>query len=130
MKRTPRRTPRKRTSGSAKTTDALKIIDKMIGRNARLRRMVDRAVLNARVAQIIFDARTAAGLTQKELAGLVGTQQSAIARLEDADYDGHSLSMLERIASALNLRLDLRFLPADRSRGPGVRRRVAAKPRV
>jgi ribosome-binding protein aMBF1 (putative translation factor) len=114
MKRTHKPIRRKKTSISRKTTDAIKIIDKMIGRRNKVRELVDEALLNAKVAQMIYDARTASGLTQKQLAGLVGTQQSAIARLEDADYDGHSLSMLERIASALNQRLDVRFISNGR----------------
>ena len=52
-----------------------------------------------------------AGLTQAELAQLVGTTQSVISRLEDADYEGHSLSMLQRIADALHQRLEVRFVP-------------------
>jgi transcriptional regulator with XRE-family HTH domain len=64
---------------------------------------------NVQVARMICDARIEAGLTQKQLAELVGTQQSTIARLEDADYEGHSLSMLRRIAEALNLGLEVRF---------------------
>ena len=37
-------------------------------------------------------------------------------RLEDADYDGHSLAMLRRIAAALNKRVDIRFLPVQSKR--------------
>jgi predicted transcriptional regulator len=48
-------------------------------------------------------------LTQKQLADRVGTKQSAIARLEDADYDGHSLSMLQKIAGALNQKVEIKF---------------------
>jgi predicted transcriptional regulator len=44
----------------------------------------------------------------------VGTSKSAICRLEDADYEGHSLSMLKRIAEALDKRVEIRFLPAKR----------------
>ena len=69
------------------------------------------AGVNAHIAQLIYDARTAAGLTRAELAKLIGAQQPVIARLEDADYQGHSLTMLQRIAEALNQRLELRFLP-------------------
>jgi hypothetical protein len=36
---------------------------------------------------------------------------SVISRLEDADYDGHSLAMLRRIAAALKKRVEIRFLP-------------------
>jgi transcriptional regulator with XRE-family HTH domain len=51
---------------------------------------------------MIYDARAQAGLTQEQLAKRVGTKQPVIARLEDADYEGHSLNMLQRIAKALN----------------------------
>ena len=61
--------------------------------------------VNAEVARMIHDLRYDAGLTQKELAELIGTTQSVISRLEDSGYEGHSLSMLTRIAKALNQRL-------------------------
>lgn len=70
--------------------------------------------VNVRAARMIFAARTSAGLSQHELAELLGTKQPAIARLEDADYEGHSLSMLQRIAKVLGQRIELRFVP-DRS---------------
>mgnify|MGYP001586767774 CR=1 FL=1 len=54
---------------------------------------------------MIYELRMEAGLTQKELAKRVGTTQSVISRIEDADYDGHSLSILNRIATSLNRRL-------------------------
>jgi len=69
---------------------------------------------------MIYEARTRAKLSQRQLAELVGTRQPVIARLEDADYRGHSLSMLQRIARALNKRLDVRFVQA------GPRQRVRA----
>ena len=95
-----------------KTKDALKIIDRMVGQDKELRDLIAEEAINVRVARMIYDARIKAGLTQKELAKLVGTTQSVIARLEDADYEGHSLSMLNRIAAALNKRIDIRFLAA------------------
>jgi len=61
--------------------------------------------VNAEVARLIHDMRTAAGLSQQQLAELIETTQSVISRLEDADYEGRSLSMLERIATALNQKL-------------------------
>ncbi len=66
---------------------------------------------NADVAQSIYDLRQEAGLTQQELADLIGTKQAVIARLEDADYEGHSLSMLNRIAAALNRKVRIEFDP-------------------
>lgn len=41
-----------------------------------------------------------------------------IARLEDADYQGHSLSMLQRIGNALGQRLELRFVTAKPGTAP------------
>ena len=63
------------------------------------------------VARKILQLRTQAGLSQRELAKLVGTTASVICRLEDADYEGHSLPMLRRIAAALDRRVEIRFMP-------------------
>ena len=76
----------------------------------------DEEVINAEIARKIYQLRTTAGLTQQELADRVGTSKSAICRLEDADYEGHSLSMLKRIAEALDKRVEIRFVPAKRLR--------------
>ena len=68
----------------------------------------------AEIARKIFELRTKAGLTQRELAVRVGTSKSAICRLEDAAYEGHSLSILKRVAEALDKRVEIRFVPAKR----------------
>jgi len=62
------------------------------------------------IARKIYDLRTKAKLSQAEVAKKVGTTQSVISRLEDADYDGHSLAMLRRIATALEKRVEIRFV--------------------
>lgn len=98
----------------AKTTDALKIIEKINRTDQELQEMVAEASINAHVAQLIYEARTKAGLTQQQLADLIGTKQSAIARLEDADYEGHSLSMLQKIARALNQRVEIQLTAIER----------------
>lgn len=113
----------------AKSQDALKILDKVTSRSAAVRRGIANARVNLEVAQMVYDARTKAGLSQRELAQMVGTRQSAIARLEDADYRGHSLSMLQRIGNALGQRLELRFVRAPR-RGPRPSTEVAAPKRL
>lgn len=95
---------------SKKTSDARAILDRMMGNDPDVARLVDEARTNAELAQLIYDARTKANLTQKDLAKLVGTTQSVIARLEDADYEGHSLSMLNRIAAAMERRVEVRFV--------------------
>lgn len=89
----------------------------MIGDDTELRAIVAEETVNAEVAAMVRRARTEAGLSQTRLARLLGTSQPTIARLEDAEYEGHSLTMLKRIAAALNLNLELRFVrPSRRSR--------------
>ncbi|HRI56767.1 MAG TPA: helix-turn-helix transcriptional regulator [Anaerolineae bacterium] len=57
--------------------------------------------------------RQARGLTQKEVAELLGTKQQAIARLEDPTYSGHSLSMVRRYVEALGASLEVVVVPAE-----------------
>lgn len=96
----------------AKTRDALKIIDGITGDDPELKAMIEEETIHAQVARMIYEARARAGLTQQQLADLVGTKQSVIARLEDADYEGHSLTMLQRIAAALHQRLVIHLAPS------------------
>jgi len=62
------------------------------------------------VAQAIHALRLKAGLTQKELAELVGTSASVISRLEDSKYAGHSVAMLRRVGTALKREVQIRFV--------------------
>jgi DNA-binding XRE family transcriptional regulator len=57
--------------------------------------------------------RQQAGLSQKELAKLLNTSQQQISRLESAGYEGHSLSMLRRVAEALRSRVRVIFEPVE-----------------
>ena len=95
-----------------KGTDALEYIRKKYGNYPEFEEGVGKARTDLAVGQMIYDARQEAGLTQTELAKLVGTTQSVISRLEDADYEGHSLPMLNRIAAALHKQVEIRFIPA------------------
>jgi len=53
--------------------------------------------------------RKQAGMSQQELALQLGTTQQQISRLESPAYEGHSLSMLRRVASALNAEMQISF---------------------
>lgn len=103
------------------TSDGIKIIEHVILKNdpARKKR-VEKYMKQLEIGQQIYDLRQKAGLTQAELADMIGTTHSVISRLEDADYEGHSLKMLQRIASCLGKRLTVRI--EDR---PVLRRRTA-----
>ena|SRR5256885_1942862 len=92
-----------------KTSDALILLDKLTGKSPEIADLIEQERANLDIARKIHDLRTAAKLSQAELAKRVGTTQSVISRLEDADYDGHSLAMLRRIAAALERRVEIRF---------------------
>ena len=94
-----------------KTSNAIEIMNRRFGNDAETQSRLAEERVKSLAATAIYDARIGAGLTQQQLAERVGTQQSVIARLEDADYEGHTTAMLHRIAAALNQRLELRFVP-------------------
>ncbi len=93
------------------TSNALEILDAVTGNDPALQEAIEEATVNAMVAQAIYDVRTKAGLNQSQLAERIGSTQPVVSQLENADYDGHSLSMLRRIADALSQRIEIRFVP-------------------
>jgi ribosome-binding protein aMBF1 (putative translation factor) len=77
-------------------------------KSAAYRKSFARTLQQIDLAMLVREMREAAGFTQTELAKKARTTQSVIARLEDAEYAGHSLTMLERIAAACGVALKLR----------------------
>ena len=63
--------------------------------------------IHAEIARLTYAMRKEAGVTQERLVAIVGTTQLVISRLEDSDYDGHSLTMLNRIAAALEKKISI-----------------------
>jgi ribosome-binding protein aMBF1 (putative translation factor) len=96
-------------------------------RNETIKAGIAKARINLEVARMIYDARSNAGLSQRALAALIGSKQPVIARLEDVRYQGHSLTMLQRIAEALEQRLALRFVPSRKHSGSARRARPSSK---
>ena len=93
---------------TTKKNDALdQLIDKFVDDDPERQAMLDEEIVNVEAAQLVYDLRKKAGLSQRELAKKVGTTASVICRMERADYES-SLPMLRRIAGALNRRLELR----------------------
>ena len=64
------------------------------------------------LAELVYAARTRAGLTQTELARRMGTQQSVISAVENGGQVP-SVSPLWRIAHALDLRLTIDMAAAS-----------------
>lgn len=88
------------------TNSAKEILhQRYVGDDPERKASIETERVNVAVARMIHDRRTSVGMSQKELAKLIDTTQSVISRLEDADYEGHSLSMLNRIAEALDQRV-------------------------
>jgi ribosome-binding protein aMBF1 (putative translation factor) len=83
------------------------IVGQRSRKSATYRKAFARTLNQIDLALFVREMREDAGLTQTELAKKVGTTQSVIARLEDAEYTGHSLTMLERIAAACGVALKL-----------------------
>lgn len=100
------------------TADATKILADIAGRDPRRLQAFEEEVAIREVAHQIYQLRQKAGISQAELARRIGTTQSVISRLEDADYEGHSLAMLNRIAAAVERRVEIRFVPRRRRLQP------------
>jgi ribosome-binding protein aMBF1 (putative translation factor) len=96
--------------------------DRYIGDNPERIAEYEQAAADIDVARAIYTMRAQAGLTQRQLAEKVGTTASVICRLEDADYEGHSLAMLRRVAAALGKRVQIRFVPAGKPSRPRPRK--------
>ena len=94
------------------TSDAVQILyERLVRDHPEMEALIAEEEANLDVAEQIHQLRIDGGLTQKELAEKIGTTASVICRLEDADYEGHSLSMLRRIATALNRQIRISFVP-------------------
>jgi transcriptional regulator with XRE-family HTH domain len=98
------------TKTGRQTTDAVEIPHRRyVEGKPEAAAMLEEVRAEAEVARSIYRIRTEAGLTQQDLATRIGTTASVISRLEDADYSGHSLAMLRRIAAALGRRVEIQF---------------------
>jgi ribosome-binding protein aMBF1 (putative translation factor) len=84
-----------------------KIVERRMRKSATYRRNFERTLHQIDLALLVREMREEADMTQVELAKRIDTTQSVIARLEDAQYTGHSLAMLERIAAVCGVALKL-----------------------
>ena len=66
---------------------ATQIIDKLFAEDSEYRDMINQEHRLCRIARAVYKMRAESGLTQRELAALLGTTREAIASLEDADHE-------------------------------------------
>ncbi|MBI1851503.1 MAG: XRE family transcriptional regulator [Planctomycetes bacterium] len=92
--------------------------NRLAAKDPKFLSMLEEEQLNAEIAQAVYDLRTAAGVSQRQLAGRVGTQPRVISRIEDADYRGLSLTMLRKIAAAFGRKVEIRFVRASQRPKP------------
>jgi ribosome-binding protein aMBF1 (putative translation factor) len=102
------------TKRTKKTNDGMLLLEAITGKDPEMQALLLEEAENLRIAKNIYELRTKAGISQSELAKRIGTTQSVISRLEDADYEGHSLAMLQRVAAALDKRIEIRWVPLRR----------------
>lgn len=67
------------------------------------------------VALQLAALREKAGLSQKDLARKLKTSQQNISRLESPSYEGHSLTMLRRVAEILGATIRVTIAPKGES---------------
>mgnify|MGYP001571333433 CR=1 FL=1 len=96
-----------------KKDDLDRLIEKALKRDPSLAEGLEKADRAWDIAFQIYDLRKAASLTQSQLARLVGTRQSNIARIESADYTGYTLTTLEKVTKALKAKLEIRIVPEN-----------------
>ena len=100
-----------------KTTSARKVLNRRFysnnpGREAARVQTHHEMALGMKIRRV----REGAGMTQRQLAEEIGTQPSAISRIEDAGYDRHSLDTLQKVAKALGMLLIVDFVKPSKSR--------------
>lgn len=94
-----------------KKDDLDRLTEKLLKKNPSLKEEFEKADQAWDIAFQVYDLRKKAGLTQTQLAKLIHTKQSNIARIESADYTGYTWKTLEKITKALKARLEIKIVP-------------------
>ena len=65
-----------------------------------------------KLAITIAKLREKKGLSQQQMAKLMGTSQQAVSRIESGEYEGFTLKTLEKIAGSTGMRVKIEFVAA------------------
>ena len=85
-----------------RTSDAIEILDRRIADDPQIQELVRQERLNARIARLIYQARTRAGLTQAQLARRIPARQLS-GEVEFARRRGVQVLMIRPDAAELRL---------------------------
>lgn len=88
-------------------------LERELKKDPSLREEIKKAGVAVEISMQLYSIRKKRGFTQKKLAELAGIKQSNVARLENASYEGYSLSTLKKIAKALKANLNILFVPKE-----------------
>lgn len=100
----------------AKRKTIMDEFEEELASDPELNRLYQRELAKLKVANQILAARQQAGLSQAALARLIGTQQSGVARMENAGCTSYTMTTLAKIAAATGSRLEVRIVPAAKRR--------------
>ena len=95
-----------------KTDDAIALINNLIAQDPQIQEMIEESYINAEIGQLIYDTRIKEQLTAKELADRVGVQESVILDLEEGDYEGNALIILEKVAKVFQQKIQVQLISA------------------
>lgn len=92
----------------------IKDLHKKLSRDPKYRKAYEELALEFELVSVLVQARSQAGLTQKQLAKRMKTTQSTVARLEGGRANP-SIRTLEKFAQATGTRLKIVFEPSMKS---------------
>jgi ribosome-binding protein aMBF1 (putative translation factor) len=94
----------------AKVKEFKKLKDQWL-KDTEVRKEYDALKAEFQLAEEIIKARAKAKMRQAELARRIGTKSTAISRLESPNYGRASISILKKVAQALDCELQIRLVP-------------------
>ena len=99
---------------NGRRVDLKKWIESERAKNKDFREAYDVARTSTEIARKLAKLRESKGLSQAAIAKMLKTSQAAISRLENPDYQGHSVRMIVRYAKALGQEVAISFHGASR----------------
>jgi predicted XRE-type DNA-binding protein len=109
---------KKPTATAKQPTSVREWIDNEVARDPKFRREVEETLMGLRIEQDLAALRELRGVTQAQLAQMIGVKQPMIARLESGKAQNIGIQTLVRIATALGGQVHLTIKPDPRPRRP------------